>query len=60
MWTLIWTNVRVNNVQTDTQSAKPTARKRKERNGKPGTDLPCAIVEREERNKERKKEKMTN
>ncbi len=46
--------VRVNNVQTDTQSVKPTARKRKERNGKPGTDLRCAILERDERKKESK------
>ncbi len=49
----LWTNVRVNNIQTDTQSVKPTARKRKERNGKPGTDVP-SLREKKERNKERK------
>jgi hypothetical protein len=46
----------VNDVQTDKQTDKPTAGKRKERNDKPGMDLRC-IIEREETKKERKKEK---
>ncbi len=54
-------NVRVNDERTDNLTDKPTARKRKERNEKPGTDLRCKIVEKErKKEKGKKKRQMTN